>query len=366
MIVTAANGQQWDTVAGAYVTGPTAVGYNPLTGAGPGISTPSPYYDPNTPVVPTPDAPPPPPPDPGPSAGDAAMASYYANRQALDNAAAAQAAADRAARIQSIIAAVTGVFNSYGMSNIVPLITQYAQQGISADAIGILVRASPEYAQRFPAMAALTAKGRAITEGEYIAYEKSAAGLERQYGLPAGMLTGSITNLLTNEVSAAEMADRVQLASVGAIQAPADFKLQMQTRFGIDQGGLIAHYLDPTIAEPLLQKQYAMAVIGTEAARANVDGVSTDYLALLQNEGVSQAQAHQAFGTVAGQGGLTVGKGDTVSTDQLVQTQFGTSSDASASVERAVKAKVGAFQGGGGFSQDKSGSNRGLGVSSTG
>lgn len=384
MIVTAANGQQWDTVAGAYVPGP-ATGTPAPAGAGVDYAAQraldaaqaaanlggsqqavqAAQQQLNN-MQSLPGSAPSAPADPGPSAGDSAMAAYYANRTALDNAAAAQAAADRAARIQSIIAAVTGVFNSYGMSSIVPLITQYAQQGLSADAIGILVRSSPEYAQRFPAMSALTAKGHAITEGEYIAYEKSAAGLERQYGLPTGMLTSSVTNLLTNEVSAAEMADRVQLASVGAIQAPADFKLQMQQRFGIDQGGLIAHYLDPTVAEPLLQKQYAMAVLGTEASRANVDGISTDYLALLQNEGVSQQQAHQAFGTVAGQGGLTVGKGDVASTDQLVQAQFGTDASASAAVERTVKAKVGQFQGGGGFSQDRTGSNRGLGVSSTG
>ena len=303
--------------------------------------------------------PPAPPPPPAPSAGDAAMAAYYKQL-------AAQATADRTAAQQSIIAAVSGVFTQYGLGSLVPLITQYAQQGLSADAIGLLIRQSPEYKQRFPAMSALVSKGRAISEAAYVAYEAQASSLERQFGLPQGMLTNSVTNLLTNEVSAQELTDRVQLASVGAIQAPADFKAEMQARFGIDQGGLVAHFLDPTIAEPLLQKQYAMAVLGTEASRVGVKGVTTDYLGLLNNEGISQQQAKQGFGNVALQTGLESGKGETVTQDNLVQAQFGTSPEAQQAVQRVVDTRVGAFKGGGGFSQDRSGSNRGLGVSATG
>lgn len=306
-----------------------------------------------------------PPPPPGPSAAEVAQQAYYENQTRLANEAAAAAAAARKAAQDSIIAAVTGVFNSYGMSDLVPLITQYAREGLSGDSIGILLRETPQYAKRFPAMKALQAKGRAITEGEYIGYERSAASLEQQYGLPEGMLVSNVTGLLTNEVSAAEMADRVRLASAGSILAPEDFKAQMRDRFGVDSGGLTAYYLDPTIAQPLLEKRYAMALIGTEAARAGVDGVATDYLSLLQGNGVTAGMAQQGFGRVASQEGLMFGKGEVASQDALVQTAFGTDPNAVDTVERVVKSRTAAFQGGGGFAQDRTGSSRGLGVSST-
>lgn len=319
-----------------------------------GAGTPTGVIDktPTTPTTPTTPA--------GPSAEDL----YWANQTRLANEAATQAANERRAAQDSIIAYVNGVFSSYGMTDMLPLIEQYARQGLNGDAIAIQLRSTEQYAKRFPAMKALQAKGHAMSEAAYVAYEAKAAELEQQYALPKGMLMGSVTGLLTNEVSAAEMEDRVKLASMGSIMAPPEFKAQMKQRFGIDEGGLTAYYLDPAVAEPLLQKQYAMAIIGTEAAKQDINGVETDYLAQLAQAGVTQQQAANVFGEVATQTGLELGKGDVASENDLVQAGFGTSADARANVQRAISSRKGRFEAGGGFATDKQG-NRGLGVSAT-
>lgn len=257
-----------------------------------------------------------------------------------------------------------GLFNSYGLSGLYGKIVEWAKQDYSAETIMLMLRGTAEYKQRFPAMEALAAKGRGITEADYIGYERTAANYEQMYGLPSGMLTGKVTELLINDVSPAELEDRVQLAAAASITAPQDFKDEMRDRFNIDSGGLTAYYLDPDTALPLLEKQYAMAVLGTEARRQGVAGISTDYLGLLQNQGVTQDQAKANFGEVAYAQGLTAGAGETATTMDLAESAFGTSAEAQRKVQRVAGSRVARFQGGGGYTGSREGLT-GLGVSST-
>jgi hypothetical protein len=93
-----------------------------------------------------------------------------------------------AKRRMNAIAAMRGLMDQLGLGSLMGKITEYVQDGYDGDAIMALIRTTPEYAARFPAMKTLAAKGRAISEAEYIEYESAAATFERQYGLPAGML----------------------------------------------------------------------------------------------------------------------------------------------------------------------------------
>lgn len=249
---------------------------------------------------------------------------------------------------RAVIQTVQALFAQYGLSSLNSVIEDYARQDYSPDAIGILIRETPEYKARFPAMASLIAKRRAITEGDYIDYERKAAGLERQYGLPTGMLMGSVTNLLENEVSMTELNDRVVLASAAAIQAPEELKTTFRDFYGIDTGGLAAYFLDPKIAAPLLEKQFASTLIGTEARRQGV-GLDVYGAENLQELGITQEQARTGFQQVARAQPLTEGRGDVVSQGELIQGTFGASEQARQAVERAAGARVGRFQGGGGF-----------------
>ena len=249
---------------------------------------------------------------------------------------------------RAVIQTVQALFAQYGLSSLNAVIEDYARQDYSPDAIGILIRETPEYKARFPAMASLIAKKRAITEGDYIEYERKAAGLERQYGLPTGMLMGSVTNLLENEVSMTELNDRVVLASAAAVQAPEELKTTFRDFYGIDTGGLAAYFLDPKVAAPLLEKQFASTLIGTEARRQGV-GLDVYGAENLQELGITQEQARTGFQQVARAQPLTEGRGDIVSQGELIQGTFGASEQARQAVERAAGARVGRFQGGGGF-----------------
>lgn len=283
-----------------------------------------------------------------------ADAAAAARDAAARSAQAAIDAANEARRQQNAIATLKATLESLGMNSLYDRVVGFVKEGYDPDAVMVLIRTTPEYKTRFPAMEALAKKGRAISEAEYISYEQTAAGLERRYGLPSGMLMGNVTDLLTNEVSASELNDRVLLASAAAIQAPDDIKNTFQQYYGIDQGGMTAYFLDPDIATPLLEKQYASAVIGTEAARQGI-GINAYGAENLQSLGISQEQARTGFANVAASRGFTEGRGDIVTQETLIQGQVAGNEQARKDIERVAMGRLGRFQGGGEFLQTQQG-----------
>jgi hypothetical protein len=205
-------------------------------------------------------------------------------------------------------------------------------------------------------------KKRAISEAEYIAYERTAAQLEKQYGLPLGMVQGNVTRLLENEVSATELNDRIVMASSAAVTAPEDFKQTLQQYYNIGTGGLAAYFLDPAVAAPLLQKQVDVARIGTEAVRQGI-GLDVYGAQNLQSLGITQEGAKQGFQTVARDISLTSGRGDVVSQQELISGTFGDQAQQT-NIERARAARQGRFAGDGGFIGNESGV-RGLASAAT-
>jgi hypothetical protein len=277
----------------------------------------------------------------------------------------AQAAEEKRLRTMNAITSMKGLMESYGLSSLMNKITGWITDGYEGDAIMALVRQSKEYEQRFPAMKALAAKGRAISEAEYISYEQAAAGYERLYGLPAGMLTSKdqITKLLSNEVSARELEERTVKASQSQYSLPEEYRRMFRDYYGVDSGGLTAYYLDPDVAAPLLERQFVSAQIGMEGALQGV-GVGSDVAEMLYQQGVNREQARQGFQQVAASKELTTGRGDTVTQEDLIKGTMTDNAAAQASIERAAASRVGRFSGGGSFLQNQGGAV-GLGSSST-
>jgi hypothetical protein len=272
------------------------------------------------------------------------------------------AAATRREQDQAM-AQIKAIFNTYGLSSLYSKIEGYVRAGYNADTVALMLRETPEYQARFPAMKTLTSKGRAISEADYIGYEQGAAGLEQQYGLPKGMLMGNVTGLLEADVSVVELKDRVTLASAASLSAPQEFKDTLSKYYNIGSGGLAAYWLDPAIATPLLEKQYATAQIGAEALRQNI-GLDLSIASELEGLGVTQEAARTGFGEVAKQSGFSSGAGDTASQEKLIKANVGGNAEAQKDVQRVAASRVGRFQQGGGFISDKGGAS-GLGSAAT-
>ncbi len=247
---------------------------------------------------------------------------------------------------QNILASIQAVFSGYGINSLYAKIEQYVRDGYNADTISLMLRQTPEYAARFPAMATLNAKGRGISEAAYLDYERTAAQLEKQYGLPQGMLTGNVTGMLEKDISASEMLDRVKMSVANSYNASPELKKALHDYYGIDGNGIAAYFVDPDIAEPLLQKQAASAAIGAAALQQDLN-VNVLTAEQLQQLGVSAAQAQQGFGQVAGMKELFSGSGDTVSQDQAVQGVLAGDQAALQDVNRAAGGRKARFEQGG-------------------
>ena len=272
----------------------------------------------------------------------------------------------RRERSMNAIEAMRGIMTQYGLGSLMTKIQQYVTNGYTdPEAIMALIRTTPEYEQRFPAMKELAKVGRGISEAEYISYESEAAGMERMYGLPAGMITGkdTISKLLVGAVSGRELEERVTMAAAGAFQTSPEVKKQFKDYYGIDSGGLTAYFLDPEVATPLLTKRYVSAQLGAEAAMQGID-VGMTLAEQLNVAGVTKDEARIGFGAVAGEAGLTSGLGDTVSQEQLIKANLLGDQTAKAAKERAAGGKLGKFQGGGEFLQTQQGAV-GLGTAAT-
>lgn len=273
-------------------------------------------------------------------------------------------AAAEANRRMNAIAAMQGVMSQYGLSSLMAKIEAWVVDGFGTDAILSLIRTTPEYDNRFPAMKALAAKNRAISESEYIAYETNAAQVETLYGLPKGMVTDKdqITKLLVGDISGRELESRAQKAAASVYSLPEEFRTAMRLGYGIDSGHLTGYFLDPDIAAPMLEKQFVSAQISGEAYLRGLD-VGVPVSEMLYSLGVDRERARSGFGTVSGMLGFESGRGETATQDELVGAAFDTNRNDISKVVRIGQGRRGKFSEGGSFTGGNSGVS-GVGSSS--
>jgi hypothetical protein len=126
---------------------------------------------------------------------------------------------------------------------------------------------------------------------------------------------------------------------------------------------LAAYFLDPERATPLLNKQFVASQIGAEAGRQAFN-ITADFAEELQMAGIEQPQAREGFGTAARRRGLTAGRGDVATENQVVRGTLLEEQESQEAIERAALARRGRFAGGGAFQTTQTGVT-GLGSSSS-
>ena len=223
----------------------------------------------------------------------------------------AMAQANTQQQQQNAITMLTQTFINYGLSaDIASAVTNLVQQGYTSDTIQVMAQdpkgtnpLAQAFQQRFPANAARMAAGLPVlSPAQYIANEQGYAQVMRAYGLNPSFATNKdvFTKLLTNDVSPTELNGRVNTAKQVIENTDPAVAQQLQAYYGLSQGDMIAHVLDPTIATPIIEKQISTSQIGAEAARYGAN-VGQSYAEQLSNLGVTQAQAGQGFQNIAQQ-----------------------------------------------------------------
>lgn len=264
---------------------------------------------------------------------------------------------------ESARAVLDATLAEFGLQELGSWVWQRYLEGFPISQIMLDIRDRPEYQRRFAGMQALSEKGRAISEAEYIQLERTYASLFRSAGIPAGFYDQpeDFARYIANEVSPAEMQNRIEMASTAAYQSPPEVRMELERLWGIGPGELTAYWLDPDKALPMLTQRYS-------AAQAAGAARSTGYGLLTQNEaqalgerGVTADQAEKGFSTLTSLGelfGALPGQEqseDEISRQEQMGAVFSNDPRAQQRIERRQSQRKATFSQGGGYASDREG-----------
>lgn len=226
--------------------------------------------------------------------------------------------------------------------------------GTSAEQIMDYVRTTPDYAKRFPAMAALRTAGRSISEAQYVAKEQADIDMMTSYGIPTDIATNRdlLGRLIANNVNQVDLQKRLMAGQESILSKDKNILKYAADTFGLTDGDLLAFVLAPEIATPVIEQKAKAIQIGGAAFQAS-QKIAGEQAMQLAAAGVTGAQAQQGFGNIAQQQQLTQAlPGDisgSVTNEELINAQFGMSPEALAKARKVAGTRAAEFQQGGQF-----------------
>lgn len=233
------------------------------------------------------------------------------------------------------------------------------QRIIAGDSPTIIVQElykRPEFRSRFPAYFARRDRGLApMSPAQIVDYENRARQLFRQYGIPEGFwdTTEELQEFITNDLSLAELNDRIQLAAQIYFDTDQTAREELHRLYGISMtpGQEIAFILDEAKALPLIQRQVTAAAISATSRRTTYGPLSAAEAEDLYSLGVTPQQAAQGFSSLATQRELFAPlpgeefAAGTISRAEQLAAQFGSNTVAQERIIRAAERRVAAFRG---------------------
>ena len=229
------------------------------------------------------------------SNNDALLQQLLAEQKASREAAALAAEKQR----QSIVTILQDRFAQYGLSGLGAKIKELAIDGATEATITLGLQATDEYKQRFKANEARIKNGLAVLQpAQYLNLEDGYRQVLRSYGLTAFDNDAYVQQFIANDVSAAELSNRVVTAVQRVQNADPAVAKQLKDYYGIGAGDMVAYVLDPQQQFQKIQRQVAAAEIGVAAAKQGLTagvGVAEQLAA----QGVTQAEAQKGYSTIA-------------------------------------------------------------------
>lgn len=205
---------------------------------------------------------------------------------------------DQAAR-QSAFDLLKAEFDALGLGALVEPLRSLIQKNVSPSEFAVELRQTEAYKQRFIANEARAKKGlRVLSPGEYIRVEDAYRQTLRDYGLKQFDNDQYVQQFIANDVSAAELSDRVAMAVQRVQNADPAIARTLKDYYGIGQTDLVAYVLDPEQQINMIKRQIAAAEIGTAARVQGIEsgvGVAEQLAA----QGITQAQAQKGYATIA-------------------------------------------------------------------
>ena len=200
---------------------------------------------------------------------------------------------------RSIITVLTDRFNKYGLGSLANKIKELAIDGATEATITIGLQETEEYKVRFSANTDRLNKGlKVLTPAEYLNLEDGYRQILRSYGLKQFDTDSYVKQFISNDVSAAELSDRVVTAVQRVQNADPAISKTLRDYYGIGNADMVAYVLDPNQQLQKIQRQVAAAEVGTAARVQGLEaGVAVSEQ--LAAQGISQAEAQKGYATIA-------------------------------------------------------------------
>lgn len=223
------------------------------------------------------------------------------------------------------IAAISSLLSSYGIGDLSGPITEAVQKGYTSDTIQLIMQdpnskdpLAVAFQTRFSANKIRSAAGKPVlSAAEYLAAEKTYSQVLQSYGVGTLATKSTMSGFIANDVSAAEVADRVGLAIDRVKNADPFVKAALAEYYPtLNQTDIVSAMLSPEEGLPALKRKVQIAEIGgaaavqglktgltaTAATSKEFENVTTGALGAeaLAAFGITQEQARKGYEAVAG------------------------------------------------------------------
>lgn len=139
-----------------------------------------------------------------------------------------------------------------------------------------------------------------LNEGQIIQLEDTYRQIFTAAGIPEKFWEqGDLNNLIGQDVSPQEVADRVKLAEDAINNTDPAYTRAFREYYGIGKKSLVGYMLNRKKGVQLLSEQVKAAEIGAEAGSTGMDSVGKKFAEKLVDKDISRQEARQAFANVA-------------------------------------------------------------------
>jgi len=275
---------------------------------------------------------------------------------------------------------IKAILDSYDLGSLADLLyNNYAAELVdidNPDAVIFSIKNEEAYKTRFSGNALRTSRSAALggplpelSPGSYVALEKYYRQVMTANGLPTGFYDepSDFAQLIGGDVSAEEFQSRVNDGIMQVRNADPTVKQQMMELYGVSDDALVAYFIDPKKALPLLKQQaQAARIAGRGQELAGIGGAANKGLfENLVQRGISETDAAAGFTEVGKLGELRTnlaGEGN-ISTEQQVGGALGYDVQAQKDLEARKRRRLSEFSGGGSFTRTQGETSGGIGLS---
>jgi len=231
---------------------------------------------------------------------------------------------------------------TYGLEGLAADAYRFLMEGSSTDSVMIQLKETEQFQERFKGMETRRQQGLpAISPAEYIRLERDYRQTMSAAGLPEGFYDNpdDFADFIGNDVSPAEMTQRVSMATTAVSNVNPELKNQLREMYGIgveNDGELISYFLDPERGVNVIEQRLQMESAGLSAAaiQATGQGIGTGVARQLAGQNVQQREISQRLSQQAGLTQQVFGEQNAVTSTELAAASFGLDSESTAQVRR--------------------------------